>query len=308
MIDPANEVLRDLIQSRLTGLAGASQVGFEPPNEDWRTAGVAASEQRVNFYLYDLRENLALRSNERLSESVDGWLRERRASPRLDCHYLVTAWSPASFAPPIVEPTRDEHLLLYDVLEVLMRHQPLSAGEVYRPGILIPSGRTLASVPAPLQEQPLPLEVVMPDGSREVGEFWTTMKLAWKPALRLTVTVPVIVLEDDHEVPVVTTIQAEHRQGALVETAEALLTIGSRVTRGSLATPVRGAWMQLLGLDPPEVQAVNRRLVTGADGRFLFSGLRAGRYQLRAVASGIGDQVREIDVPSETGEYDVRFP
>jgi hypothetical protein len=308
MIDPANEIVRDLIQSRLPALAGPSQVGFEPPNDDWRMAVVAASEQRVNLYLYDVRENLTLRTNERLREHVDGWLKERWTSPRLDCQYLVTAWSPASFSPPIVEPTRDEHLLLYEVLEVLMRHRPLGVDEVYRPGVTIPSGRTIASVPAPLREHPLPVDVAMPNGPSEIGEFWMTMKVVWKTALRLTVTVPVILLEDDFEAPAVTTIRADYRQGALAATAEALLTIGGRVTRGATAEPVRGAWVQILGLDPPEIQFVNRRLVTGADGRFVFSALRPGRYRLRAVASGLGDQPRDVDVPSETGEYDVRFP
>jgi len=307
VIDHVDDILRDLIQSRVGALAGLTQVGCEPPNEEWRVAVVAANEQRVNAYLYDLRENLPLRSNERRRESVGGWLRERQPSPRLDCHYIVTAWSPVKADPPIGEPTHDEHLLLYSVCELLMRHRPLSVAEVYGQGIVVPSGGTLGSIPLPLQEQPLPLEVAMADGVREFGEFWTTMKLAWRPALRLTVTIPLILLEEDREMPIVTTIRAEHLQGALAATAEALLTIGGRVTRGASSTSVQGAWVQLLGLDPLEVQAINRRLVTGADGRFIFGGLHPGRYRLRAVATGAGDKAFEVDVPSETGEYDIRF-
>ena len=44
------------------------------------------------------------------------------------------------------------------------------------------------------------------------------------------------------------------------------------------------------------------------DGRFVFQRLSAGRYQLRAVAPGIGELPREVDLPSETGEYDLAFP
>jgi hypothetical protein len=49
-------------------------------------------------------------------------------------------------------------------------------------------------------------------------------------------------------------------------------------------------------------------LITGTDGRFTFARLRQGRYRIRAVATGIGDVPRDVDVPSETGEYDVHLP
>jgi len=307
MIDSLDIVLRDLIQSRVAALAGQTQVGFEPPTEDWRLSVSGAMEERVNFYLYDLRENMQLRSNARTREMQQGWYVERPAPPRLDCHYLVTAWSPVTFAPPIVEPATDEHLLLYRVLEVLMRHRPLSAKDVYKLGFTIPSTNTLATVPLPLQRD-LPLDVVQVDGARNLGDFWNTMKLAWKPALHLTVTIPVVLLEPDIESPAVTTMTGHYRQAQSAATAEVLLTVGGRVLAGTSAAAVRGAWVQIVGLNPPDVQAINRRSITGADGRFVFSRLRQGRYRIRAVAAGIGDLPREVDVPSETGEYDVQFP
>jgi hypothetical protein len=306
MIDRLDEVLRDLVQSRVSALAGLTQVGFEPPTEDWRLAVLGAGEQRVNFYLYDLRENMQLRSNARTREMQQGWYVERPAPPRLDCHYVVTAWSPVTFT-PAVEPAIDEHAVLYDVLEVLMRHRPLSAKGVYKLGVTIPSGQTLASVPEPLRGD-LPLDVVQVDGIRNLGDFWNTMKLPWKPALHLTVTIPVVLLEPDIESPAVTTMTGDYRQVQSAVTAEVLLTVGGRVLAGTPGAAVRGAWVQIVGLNPPDVQVVNRRLITGTDGRFLFSRLRQGRYRIRAIAAGIGDVPREVDVPSETGEYDVQFP
>jgi hypothetical protein len=300
-------VLRDLVQSRVPALAGLTQIGFEPPTEDWRLSVSGAMEQRVNLYLYDLRENTRLRSNARTRDMRQGWYVERPAPPRLDCHFLVTAWSPVTFSPPTVEPAMDEHALLYDVLEVLMRHRPLSARQVYRLGVAIPSGQTLASVPEPLRAD-LPLDVVQVDAIRNLGDFWNTMKLAWKPALQLTVTIPVVLLEPDIESPAVTTMRGDYRQVSGAATAEALLTVGGRVLAGAEAQAVRGAWVQIVGLNPTDVQVVNRRLITGTDGRFVFSRLRQGRYRIRAIAAGIGDLPREVDVPSETGEYDVRFP
>jgi hypothetical protein len=308
MIDRLDEVLRDLIQSRVPALAGLTQVGFEPPAEEWRLSVLGALEQRINLYLYDLRENMKLRSNARTREPIDGWYAERPAPPRLDCHYVVTAWSPVTFSPPLGEPSIDEHALLYDVLEVLMRHRPLSAPEVYKLGVTIPSGQTLASVPPPLRTD-LPLDVVQVEGLRNLGDFWTTMKLGWRPALHLTVTIPVVLLQPAFESPAVTTLTADYRMVHDTATAEVLATIGGRVLAGGSATAVGGAWVHIVGFDPPELQVVNRRLITGSDGRFLFARLRQGRYRLRAVATGLPDlPPREVAVPSETGEYDISFP
>jgi Carboxypeptidase regulatory-like domain len=179
---------------------------------------------------------------------------------------------------------------------------------VYKLGVAIPSGHTLASVPQPLRDE-LPLEVAQTDGLRNLGDFWTTMKLAWKPALQLTVTVPVVLLQPDIEAPAVTTIIAEDRQANESATAETWLSVGGRVLAGATPEAVPGAWVQILGLQPVELQVVRRRMITDADGRFLFSRLRSGRYRLRVVASGLGDlPPRDVDLPSATGEYDLRFP
>lgn len=46
---------------------------------------------------------------------------------------------------------------------------------------------------------------------------------------------------------------------------------------------------------------------TNEAGRFTFADLRPGSYQLRAQALGLAPVLRNIDVPSPTGEYDLRF-
>jgi hypothetical protein len=311
VIDIVDGILRDLIESRLPGLDALTQVAFEPPTEDWRTAVVAAGEERVNFYLYDLRENTKLRSNERHREPQAGWYLETQAPPRLDCHYLVTAWSPMTMSLPMAEPTKDEHALLYAVLEVLMRNSPLTPREVYKAGPA-PSGNDINSVPDALRDHALPLEVALADGLKGVVDFWSTMKMHWKPALHLTVTIPVILVDSVIESAMVTTVVTDHRQPQDPSSAEVVVALGGHVftpppAPNEAPSPLKGAWVQLRGLEPPELQAVNRRLITRADGRFLFTRLRAGRYRLRAVATGWGELPREVDVPSETGEYDLQF-
>src|SRR5262245_55039462 len=141
MIEPAEQVLRDLLQSRVPALGGSlSQVGFEPPDDQWKMAVSAAGEERLNLYLHDVRETTRLRTNQTRREVQGAWYREEPPTPRLDCRYLATAWSPATAMPPLVEPTRDEHRLLAEVAEVLFRHRALATAEVYGPIWTFPSG------------------------------------------------------------------------------------------------------------------------------------------------------------------------
>jgi hypothetical protein len=308
LIDALDRILTDLIQSRIAGLKGSTQVGFGPPDEQWLKDVVSANEERLNIYLYDLRENLKLRSNDRAREQQDGWYSIKRVPPKVDCLYLLTAWSPVKVTPAI-EPSLDEHLILYDVLRVLMRNQSLVPAEVYKTGVKIPSSRELTSVPALLRQEELLIRAVLPDaGMREMGLFWSSVKGLWRPAIQLTVTLPVFMLDQALESPMVTTVSTDSRASDESATAEVWLSIGGQVTVGTPAQSVKGAYVQMQGVSPSEVKATNRHLFTPADGRFLFSHLLRGRYHLRATATGVGDVGRDVELPSDTGEYDLRFP
>lgn len=309
MIDPLDVLLRDLLQTRVPGFIGGTQVGFAAPNADWKSAVVAAGEERFNLFLYDLRENTRLRTNERETIHDAGTTRVNRASPRLDCTYLVTAWSPVAVT-PFLDASREEHQLLYRALAVLMRFRPLVAADVYaRPA---PSGVTLAAFTAlapPLVEQPLPLQVSPPDATRPPSEFWTTMKVESRPAIHLTVTIPVVLDEPDVEYPAVTSLTTRFQTPGPAGLSETVLAVGGRVLRTTDESPVDGAWVQIVGKAPPAVAAVRQRVVTGADGRFIFTRLPRGTYELRAVASGLGDRTSPpFDVPLETGTCDVHLP
>jgi len=299
MLDPVNEIIRDLIQSRVPALAGPTQVGFEPPDDQWKSTMQGANEDRLNIYLYEIRENLKYRTNERTTSFQDGWISQSRAPERLDCHYLITAWSPMLFSPPAAEPTRDEHRMLYSVVAVLMASRPLTPAAVYQPGVVIPSQRTLNDVPPEIRQDSLPLETALSDQLRDLGEFWGTMKVPWRPTLGLTLTIPVLPGTPDIESPPVTTLSAE--------IAEAWFSIGGRVLTSAGDTPVGGAWVHIKGLSAG-VEQVNRRELSRADGTFILERLRAGQYHLRTVATGFGDIGRDITIPSPTGEYDLRFP
>jgi hypothetical protein len=309
VIDPLDGMLRDLLQSRVTGFIGPTQVGFGPPNADWKAAVIAAGEERFNLYLYDMRENLRLRSNEWQTTQVEGQSIVNAPSPRLDCTYLVTAWSPVAPG-PLFDPAREEHQRLYDALAVFMKFRPLAAAEVY--STAVPSGMDLATFTAAapaLVAQPLPLDAALPDAVHEAPEFWTTMKVDSRPAVRLTVTIPVVLDEPDAVYPNVTTMSGRYFLLGTPGTPETILSIGGRVLRTGSEAPIDGAWVQIAGKNPPTIAAVRHRAVTDADGRFIFSRLPRGSYELRAVAAGLGDKTfPPFDVPLAAGAYDVHLP
>jgi hypothetical protein len=122
----------------------------------------------------------------------------------------------------------------------------------------------------------------------------------WKPAVYLTVTVPVVQLSE-RAGPLVTTRTAKY---PLINAgAEAgLLQIGG-VARDSSGQPVAGAWLRI------ETPAAEPLQITETDqqGRFTLVGLVEGTYTLRLRAVDLGERTRDIDIPSPTGEYDLSF-
>src|SRR5262249_23041582 len=113
MLADLDTVLRHLFLSQVPTLTTEDQIRFQPPDQDWRNAlANLGSRMALNVYLLDLRENRRLRSNERVRSVETGVAVDAPAPARIDCHYLITAWSPAQQTTD-PEPTVAEHGLLY---------------------------------------------------------------------------------------------------------------------------------------------------------------------------------------------------
>ncbi len=121
MIDDLDRTIRELLNQELPRVqAGQVDVAFFPPNRDWRRESSA-----LNFFLYDVRENAVLRqhqwqevrSGEPGARVADHQVQLKRMPLRLDCFYMVTAWS----TDPI-----DEHRLLTECLIALARYPVLN--------------------------------------------------------------------------------------------------------------------------------------------------------------------------------------
>lgn len=317
MIDHLNALLRHLLLTKSDSLSEEQQIGFQPPDDEWKsyvsnlTTSGGDPANAVNIYLFDLRENTVLRSNELIRTVSEGWVTETPAPRRLDCHYLITAWSPAAVTPS-VEPTLDEHALLYEALAVLMDHDPLVPAEIYAPDPLPPG------TPEALAGSELPVQVLPPEGFPKYAEFWGTMGAdqRWRPAIQLVVTLPVL-LSDLAAAPIVTTRLSHYRIGEDGIDAGTSIQIGGHVLDATSPAPdgspsaVEDAWVEIETLAGERLKTTR----TNSLGEFEFGELRPGdwpdgppdTYRLRVRLPGYSDVTREIEMPSPSGEYDLLF-
>lgn len=306
MIDHLDNLLRHLFIAGIDEITHERQVRFQPPDADWRSYVAnltinGSPRNALNVYLVELKENRQRRSNERFADIREGVVIERLAPQWLDCHYFITAWSPATVTEG-VEPALDEHALLYKVAAVLANHQPLTPRAVYRPGPLP------ATFPAVLADRSLPTAVLTTEGFTKMGDFWSTVDWRWKPGILLIVSLPLLLLPQVAG-PMVTTRITEFRvaDGAAVtdiwiQIAGLALDTAAPRPDGSPG-PVAGAWVRLESLTGEVLQQQE----TDALGRFTFANLRPGSYRLRARVQGRGEVLRVIQVPSPSGEYDLIY-
>lgn len=185
MINALDETLRALILREFAPeLASQVQISFATPDDQFPPQAVTLPA--IDLFLYDIRENLDLRSSEYTVERRSNGTAWRSEAPvRIDFSYLVTAWPSAS----VPNPAEDEHRLLAEVMLVLLRHRTI-------PEDLLQG---------PLREQSLPLPVcsLQPGRLQSLGEFWQALGGKPKAALNYQVTLAVE-LSRPEQVPLVT--------------------------------------------------------------------------------------------------------
>jgi uncharacterized protein DUF4255/carboxypeptidase family protein len=172
-------VLEDGVPSlRVGGAVGASQVIFDPPD-----VTVAAGVPPVlSLYLIEVRENVKLRSNERHQTASAGGVVSRRAPYRLDCHYLISAFTDSQTGMPPLQ-----HDLLYETTGALVRAQPLV------PARVLTGHSQLLDWPPEHRDVELPLTINPPEGFPKLAEFWGTIgqRQPWRPVVYAIVTIPI---------------------------------------------------------------------------------------------------------------------
>jgi hypothetical protein len=303
MIDYLDHLLHRLFRNTIAELSADTQVRFQPPDEDWRslvsgiTDGAGNPGNALNVYLVELRENRKLRSNERERTVQGADIYETPPARRVDCHYLISAWSPVAVSVAI-DPTVDEHALLAEAARVLVASEELDPVAIY--GMSNPP----QAPPAAIAGERFPMTLLPPEGFPKYAEFWGTMgeKNRWKPCIYAVVTVAM----KDAPVragPMVTTMSTRTLQQDRADAGAPRFHIGGVVYDGG-GQPVPLAWVELLSTGG------ERRNHVRADGlgRFVLADVGAGAWQLRASAAPLGISApRPCTVPEPSGSYDIRF-
>ncbi len=173
MFRDLDDTLEELLTTRAPAgseLSGAD-ISFELPDTDWRGG---LETLTVNCYLYDIHENLELKTAEPpVQRSLDGTRAVRRRPPvRIDCAYCITAWSPATN-----ESVLEEHRLLGQILRILLLNPTLPADVL--------QGSLADQLP------PYPTLIAAPDGVKNQPEFWGALDQQLKPSLNYVLTLAV---------------------------------------------------------------------------------------------------------------------
>ena len=142
-------------------------VSFATPDGDFPPVDV--SLPAIDLFLYDIRENMELHSNDRTVERRNGRVYRQQAPIRIDCSYLITAWSSAT------NPIDDEHRLLGEVMKILLRHRELPADVL--------QGELVGLAP------PVRARSARTGYLQSLGEFWQAMGGKPKASLHYMLTV-----------------------------------------------------------------------------------------------------------------------
>ena len=139
----------------------------------------------LNLFLFDIRENMELRSNEPIIERNNGAATLHRPPRRVACSYLVTAW----YGSAEKDKELKEQALLSQALQMLSSFPT------------IPSEMLWESLKE--QQPPLPMVTLAADGAKNPAEFWTALGGKLRPSFTVTVTVSLKVTWIEITLPVV---------------------------------------------------------------------------------------------------------
>src|SRR5215510_15651622 len=144
----------------------AAQVSFITPDKNFTLAGPT-----VNLFLYEVKENRDLRDPTPIIEKIGASFVRKEPPLRVDCSYIVTAWSNATGEVRVAE----EHNLLAQALLWLSRFPT------------IPSDKLQGKLANQLY--PPPTMVAQMDPNTNAGDFWFALGIPPRPAFYLVVTI-----------------------------------------------------------------------------------------------------------------------
>jgi hypothetical protein len=285
MIADLDQSIKQLLIADLPVKNGEIDIKFDQPNREWSNK---LTKPTVNLFLYDLRENMALRRAQ-FDQLGNGngqadLARMKKAPHRIDCFYMLTSWA--------AEP-EDEHRLLTRVLMSLFRHPRLPehilAGTMQNPAY------------------PIETHVARHDKLTNPAEVWSALDNEMRPSVCYSATVS---LDPWSEVsgPLVRTLTLRTGQASELPlytqfdedgfSAE-VNHVGGTIRSKKDAEPLSGLEVAIKGRG-----WFDR---TDDDGRFKLGGMPAGDYTLVVWPKKGKPKEKKISVPTPADSYDLEF-
>jgi hypothetical protein len=267
MIRDLSQTLAALLsQPNLPAELATTQIVFDRPTQTFNP-----TQTVIDLFLYDIRENLELRSSEPEINRINGQATILSPPMRVDCTYLITAW-PVSGS----EIALKEHRLLSQVLQVLSRYNTIP--EAFLRGSL--TG----------QKPSLPLKISSVDGLKNPAEFWAALGIPLRAAIAVTITISLSTLEPPETYK-------------LVRETSSSLELDRFLVDGEIKDinhqPVANATVQLVEL--------SNTTTSKSDGHYSFSPIPAGIYTLRVQPPSGAAQNFPITVPPlGNGKYQIK--
>jgi Pvc16 N-terminal domain/Carboxypeptidase regulatory-like domain len=283
MIDDLSQTLRTILTQHGPDPLKSAQIVFDRPADPF-----TPQQTTVDLFLYDIREDVELRSNEPVFERTNGQVITHALPLRVACSYLVTAWPGGETGDAAV---LLEQRLLSQTLQVFAGQPTID------PKFLQGSLKG--------QEPPLPLVTALVDPQKNLSEFWTALGNKLRPSLTVKVTISITNLFPSKTEPLVIT--EDLRLGIRSAAGEESLTsttlterfrIGGRVTDAS-SQPVPAALVTIVELD--------LAARTDAGGRFVLGMIKPGDFTVR-VKTATAESNFPIKVPAPSEEdYNIQL-
>ena len=277
MFHDLDQTIRKLLEDAATppSLAGVD-ISFSAPDKAF-----TFNQATLDLFLYGVHENRVLRDPVPILEFSGGTISRRVPPLRVDCAYLVTAWSKQ----PEAAGVQEEHLVLAAALMKLSQFTT------------VPVAYLQSSILG--QPFPVPMSVAQHDEGKSLGEFWSALGQSPRSSFHLVLTVAMDLGVAVVEGPPVTTSEVVLHPDMPVATpaTESLFSVGG-VVRDSLTTaPIADAEVTLAGRTPTR---------TDTDGRFRFGSVMTGTHALTARAAGHTAATTAITVPAAViNAYDI---
>ena len=282
MIRDLDDTIQELLETNWPGSFPPS-INFETPYAQEFT-----DESTINLFLYDIRENLELRSTDWFSTPVFPspptspptftQVRKKRPRVQVDCSYIITAWTnPSSI--------KSEHHLLSTAIDILLKYRKYP--ESVLQGDLAVGGNTLVYRTLSLQTDYL-----------SMGEYWQAMQGKPKVAFNYQVTLSTDISIENDVVDVI-------REGGITTYLKKRKVIKGFVLESATGDPYPNVNV-LQQVTNPVTGSIEyqHRDTTDENGKYVGGGFIPGRHTIRyedSSNSAIWTQL-DITIPAEGDE------